>query len=71
MSGAGQGTRKEEKRGVYGFFVGKPKRKNPLRKTNCRLEDNIKCSFKEQGERAGNEFSWLKMGTSDGFYVWR
>ena len=41
------GKPKEKRRGVYGVFVAKPKGKYPLRKINCRREDNIKCSFKE------------------------
>jgi len=47
MSGAGQVARERERRCVCGDFVGKTKRKNPLRKINCKLEDNIKCSFNE------------------------
>jgi hypothetical protein len=47
MSDAGQVARKGERGGVYGGFVGKPKRKRPLRKINYRREDNIKCNFKE------------------------
>jgi hypothetical protein len=67
MSGLGQVARERERRGARGDFVGKTKRKNPLRKINCKLEDNIKCRFNEYGERAVAGLSWLKLGTSDGF----
>jgi hypothetical protein len=47
MRGAGQVPLKGERRGVYGGFVGKSKRKRPLRKINYRRKNNIKCRLKE------------------------
>jgi hypothetical protein len=38
-----------ERRGTYRFLVGKPERKRPLRRTNCRWDDNIKVDLQEVG----------------------
>jgi hypothetical protein len=34
-----------ERRGVYGFLMGKPEGKRPFDRPKCRCEDNIKMYF--------------------------
>ena len=44
---AGHVVRMGERRGIYGFMVGKPEGKSPPKRPRCRCEDNIKMGPQE------------------------
>jgi len=65
MRWAGNTARMEERRGVYGVLVGKPKGKRLLERLRCRWEDNIKVDLQEVGcggmdwiELAQDRYRW-------------